>query len=340
MLTGGGGRLFGGDLESVSFAQERLSELRKRHRERQERFDFSYRKAVEEMLALLLPDLEAATIETFKTRSGIEIDPGLADEMAADRAECLRELEAIEGHPLYLSKDRTLAPTTGELDSDLAELRLHHQALQPVLKTCFKHPRFPELLESGYGTKQYKKRFWRMAYHVDRAAAKEIEEACGGRPFSEIRADVISALEASSILDQRIKSLQKKRKEIEELCARRSKLKKRLRRHEQIWLTSSHWQIRRELESRPDHYFEKLQAEERWSDEVARWRLLAELCREHQQIKLDFLSEAAQALVDDNVRHATRLMDEYEDRERSLSRFDGPSASKKRVDWKAFLYSQ
>lgn len=258
--------------------------------------------------------------------------------MAEDREKCLRELEAIESDPLYQQKDEINCPDIGEPNSDLAELQLHHQALQPVLKTCFKHPRFPELLQSGYGTKKYKKKFWRLAYHMDRKAAQEIEEACGDRPFAEIRADVISALEASSILDQRIKDLQQRRKDIEALCARRSKLKKRLRHHEEIWLTSSRWQIRRELEKDPDRYFESLQSKGEWSDEVARWRLKAELCAEHKRIKLGYLPEAAQALVDDQYHEAQRLMDEYESREKSLARFDKPAAPEKKIDWRSFLY--
>jgi hypothetical protein len=318
--------------------QKRLATLRKQHRERHDRFEFSLRKALETLLELLLPDLEESTIQEFSDRSGIVLDAKLGQEMLEDRDRCQRELKEIESDPIYLTRDQSLCPTTGELNSDLAELQLHHRALQPVLKTCFKDPRFPELLESGYGTKKYKKRFWRLAYHLDRKAAKEIEEACGGRPFAEIRQDVLTALEASSILENRIKTLQQRRKDIEEVCSRRSKLKKRLQRHEEIWLNSSRWQIRRELERDPEHYFEKLQSQGRWSDELCRWRLLSELCQEHKRLKLEYLAMAAQALKDEDKSEACRLMDEYEQMESSLARFDSPATPEKRVDWKAFFY--
>jgi len=322
----------------VGEAQRRLADCRGRHRDRQDRFELSLIDALDQLLQRMLPDLEQETLAQIAEHSGIALDLDMAEDMKRDRERCLKELEAIDSDPLYRSRETSLCPSTGELDADLAELQVHHSALQPVLKTCFKDPRFPELLASGYGTPKYSKPFWRLAYHVDRAAAKEIEQACGGRPFAEIRQDVISALEASSILEQRIEDLQKRRKEIERLCSRRSQLKKKLQRHEEIWLDSVRWQIRRELEKDPDAYFESLLSVEAWSEELSRWRVLLELVEEHRRLKEDSLVEAAAALSDSDASKAHRLLDEYEAREASLLRFERPEALEGAIDWKAFFY--
>jgi hypothetical protein len=321
----------------VSRLSERLAELRTVHRRRQEEIEAAYLAAVDQLLAEILPSLDEAAVELAASVAGVK---GLqtGDEAEEERLSCRREIEAIEANPLYQQREAALCPDTGEVGATLEQLKQHRRALEPVLRICLENPRFVKLLESGYGTPEYGRPFWRMTYYLDRKAAKEIEERCNGKPWKKIRQDVLSAMEASSVLDRRIKSLKKRARTIENLVKRRSHLLSRLNRLDQIWLATGRWRIRRALEQNPDQFMEKLGEVTDWHDEAARWRVHLELVEEMKRLKSDYFLPAQEALDQEEWTKAGVLVDELDVKLAKLSRFGARGEPNPSVDWEKLFY--
>lgn len=291
-----------------------MSDLRAAHRRRREEFEAAYLAALEELLEVVLPSLAPDAVERAASVTGVE---GLQTtaEAEAERKACRKELEAIESDPLFLNRERLLCPETGEIGSALAQLKTHREALEPVLRICFEHPRFLKLLESGYGTPAYRTPFWRMTYHLDRKAAQEISDRCKGKSWEKIRQEVVSAMEASSVLDERIKALGERAHRIEAMVRRRSQLISRLKRLDQIWLATGRWRIRRALEADPDSMFERLGAVPEWREALVRWRTRRELVEEYQRLKTEYLVPGLESGDEE-------LLSRYQQLEARLSRFD------------------
>lgn len=307
-----------------------MSDLRAAHRRRREEFEAAHQAALEELLEVVLPSLDPQHVDRAATLTGVEGLQSTA-EAEAERAACRQELDALEADPLYQHREALLCPDTGELGSALAQLKSHREALEPVLRICFEHPRFLKLLESGYGTPAYGTPFWRMTYHLDRKAAREISERCKGKSWSRIRQEVVSAMEASSVLDERIKALTERAQNVEALVKRRSQLVSRLKRLDQIWLATGRWRIRRALEARPDEMFERLGAVPQWREALVRWRTRRELVEEYQRLKSDYLIPAL-------ASGDAELLEEYRRREAKLSRFDSLPDEDSGIDWQRFFY--
>lgn len=312
--------------------QRNLSELLEEHGERQRRFWKNYREKTDIFLQTLLPDIESSTLERLH-ESGFQFGDDLVTRIEADRERCEEELNELEDHPA-LQETQTDDCLTVELE----KLESHFNALQPFLKKCFQHPRFDDLLLDGYGTSEYKKKFWHLSYHVDRKAAKEIVELCGGIPFSKIRAEAVQALEASKVLQQRIESLKVRRKQRTKVLRRQRTLRSRLQTHQQIWLDSARRQLLSIVEGDPVDTVEKCR--ELCPEEVFEWRLSKELSSEHQALKNRFLEPARSALEENESTRFDLLLDEYHSCAAALKRFDKPSAPKETIDWKKFIYSK
>ena len=213
----------------------------------------------------------------------------------------------------------------------------HYDNLQPFLKKCFQHPRFDNLLLDGYGSDKYKKRIWHLSYHIDRRAAREIEEMCGGRSFSSIRMEAVQALEASTVLKERIRALKEKRRTQASTLKRKRTLESRLESHTQVWLDSARRRLLEELEENPAR-IEKILALH--PESGFEWRLAKELIEEHKSLKEKFLDEAHEALENGRGGRCDFLLMKYEQSSAALKRFDRPDAPKESIDWKSFLYQE
>jgi hypothetical protein len=69
------------------------------------------------------------------------------------------------------------------------------------------HERLARLLDVGYGTPDYKVRFWRLSYFRDWKAADEIAERFPGKTFAEVRAEVTQAVDTIKVYDQKLAEL-------------------------------------------------------------------------------------------------------------------------------------
>ena len=308
-----------------------LREMLTEHEERHKRFLDDYRKKSRRLLKALLPDIETSTLRRLP-ELGFTFVEKLITKIEKDRNRCLRELEALKQHPILEE-----AGEQGYFETELAKLSGHYDNLQPFLKKCFKHPRFDNLLLDGYGTDKYKKRIWHLSYHIDRRAAREIEEMCGGRSFSSIRMEAVQALEASTVLKERIRALKEKRRTQASTLKRKRTLESRLESHTQVWLDSARRQLLEELEENPARIEQILVLHPETGFE---WRLAKELIEEHKSLKEKFLDEAHEALENGRGGRADFLLMKYEQSSAALKSFDRPDAPKETIDWKSFLYQE
>lgn len=300
------------------------------HGRRHKRFQAMYRERCDRLLETLLPRLDAEALARL-SQVGLSFSDDLLSMMEKDRQRCLDELA-----DLTRQFGDELDPDSSEPFGELDKLEEHLCALQPFLKTCFQHPRFEKLLLEGYGTEEYPKRFWHLSYYIDRRAAQEIEELCGGRSFESIRREAIQALEASQVLKQRIETLKQRRRETAGAAGQKRTLEERLSKHPQLWLSLARRRLLESLEADPAGAFEKcrtLAAEESFA-----WRFSKELCKEHWDLETRLLKPAREALKNGLKGTCRKLLEEYESLAGAIRRFDQPAADKESIDWSALIY--
>ena len=160
---------------------------------------------------------------------------------------------------------------------------------------------------------------------------------CGGRSFSSIRMEAVQALEASTVLKERIRALKEKRRTQASTLKRKRTLESRLESHTQVWLDSARRQLLEELEENPAR-IEKILALH--PESGFEWRLAKELIEEHKSLKEKFLDEAHEALENGRGGRCDFLLMKYEQSSAALKRFDRPDAPKESIDWKSFLYQE
>jgi hypothetical protein len=308
-----------------------LDRLTDEHGKRHQRFQANYLEKTEKLLACLLPNVEASTLERL-SEAGFGFAKEMLQSIERDRERCLAELAALEQQSSVFDD----GGSAGVAD-ELKKLEGHFDALQPFLKTCFNHPRFDELLIEGYGTKEYSKKVWHLSYYLDRRAAKEIEKLCDGRKFSAIRREAIQALEASNVLKDRIRSLKERKKALASMASQRRKLQERLDSHQQIWLASARRRLHALLESDPEGSLEKSRA--LCPEEAYHWRLAKELCKEHWNLETRFLKPAREARQQGLMATCVKILNEYEPLVEAMKRFDQPTAPGEAIDWKSFIFN-
>lgn len=200
---------------------------------------------MDELLQKLLPDLEPETLRQVAQLTGAPgLGPQLAEQCAREWEQAHRQLQELEDDPLFAEREHLLS-------GELPRLESHRAALAPLITRCLAHPRFVKLLESGYGTPAYRTATWRLTYHLDRKAARELEALCA-MPFSAILVEVAEAMEASLVLQARIAELKERLRQVEALERQRNQLRRRLQRLPQVQLETARWKLRRHLEASPE----------------------------------------------------------------------------------------
>lgn len=311
--------------------QTKLRRLVEEHGKRHQRFQARYREMTDKLLAGLLPRLDAATLEQL-AGVGFFLGDDLLTKMANDRQRCEEELADLAQK---LGEGEEAAD--GEaVPQELDKLEEHLNALKPFLKRCFEHPRFGQLIVEGYGTDEYPKRFWHLSYYVDRRAAQEIEELCGGRSFASIRREAVQALEASQVLKQRIESLKERQRTAETVARQRKTLQERLQRHPGLWLASARRRLQDLLEADPVGALEKCRTLA--ADQAFEWRLSKELCKEHWDLEVRLLKPAREALESGRRGALQTALAEYDTLVEAFKRYEQPTTRQETVDWKAFIY--
>jgi hypothetical protein len=306
--------------------ESRLRELVSEHKERHRRFRADHREKSNRLLRVLLPNIATSTLQRLP-EMGFTFAQGLIKKIKIDRDRCSQELKTLEEHPILQQ---------GCLGEELEKLSGHYDALQPFLKKCFKHPRFDQLLLDGYGTDEYPKRVWHLSYYIDRRAAAEIEEMCEGRTFASIRREAIQALEASTVLKERIKELKQKRKLQASTEKRRKTLVSRLESHTQVWLDSARRQLLEELERKSATIMDNLL--EVCPEPAFEWRLSKEILDEHDKLWTNYLNSAQEALEQGQRGRSDFLVKEYEHLSTALKKFDRHETPRESIDWKQIIY--
>lgn len=308
----------------------KVESLSEEHQKRHRHFQALYRDRSARLLETLLPEVSPEALGRL-SRVGFGLGGEILKTMTGDRKRCEDELASVEQRWAEESHS-----TTERVAEELDKLEEHLAALQPFLKRCFEHPRFDSLLLEGYGTDQYRKRFWHLSYHMDRRAALEIEEMCDGRSFASIRREAVQALEASQVLKQRIATLKERQRGLVSLAQQKKTLQSRLERHSELWLTLARRKLLELLENDPVGTLEKCGSMA--PDELFEWRLFHELCKEHWSLQGRFLDPAREAARKGLKGTYQSLLDEYSSRVEAMRRFGEPVERQEGIDWRALIY--
>jgi hypothetical protein len=147
--------------------------------------------ALAELVGVLLPDLNPATLATAARQTGYTplLSADLATSVHNEAADLDRRLATIEANELFAHREHLRDPRGGKLVLELAELDAARRSLEPLM-TLATHPRLPHLLEVGYGTSSYDVPFWRLSYYTDWEAGDAVLEALPQfKTFGEFRAE-------------------------------------------------------------------------------------------------------------------------------------------------------
>ena len=183
--AGATGRMSGRELRDFASEQRRiaLDELQTfaavviRHRHRQENLEADLAGAWADLLQLVLPSLDAATMKATFSRLGLtEIEPG-----ALARRSQARQVELIEARAA-LDRDPTLADAAkigADVDRELERLEERLEGLGKMLDALEAEPMFFKLIAARFDTPDYQGRFWQRRYQRHRRQAAFLVERHG-----------------------------------------------------------------------------------------------------------------------------------------------------------------
>lgn len=177
-----------------------MDRLKKRHL-----VEDQVRTATQALAAGLITKMTVAHLEQARQWTGLEfLQPSLMNSLESERGQLEVERRELEQEP-----DFHIDPKIVREQSELEKQRIkdHQAALLPLLRTCLGHPRFTQLLKSGFGTPKYGCPFWRMSFYRDRQAADEICRRTNHKTFSSLLDDYHSANQAYESLANKLEGL-------------------------------------------------------------------------------------------------------------------------------------
>jgi hypothetical protein len=169
-------RMSGRELRDYASEQRRmaLDELQAfsaalgRHRESRDSLEAELANAWAELLALLLPSLDAPALAAVSARLGLtDLDPGvLVRRSEARQAELAAALAALDREPRPAA-----APTSAALQTERNRLEGRLERLGEALDALEAEPTFFKLVAARYDTPEYDGRLWQRRFHRHRAQA-------------------------------------------------------------------------------------------------------------------------------------------------------------------------
>ncbi len=177
---------------------------------RREEIEASGTRALGELVAVLLPTLDARSCSHAAERTGYTtlVRGRPLEAMEEERAVLRGRLAAIEREHRFVHRSYLRDPRGGKLVLELAELMQSRAAVADTLHAC-EHPRFAQLIESGYGTESYTTPFWRLSYYADWEAGDAIVERFPGKTtFAEVQEAYLRARDTVTTLDAAAAAIQ------------------------------------------------------------------------------------------------------------------------------------
>ncbi len=177
-----------------------MDRLKKRHL-----LEDQLRTATQALAAGLITRLTVAEIEQARQWTGLEfLQPSLMNSLEAERGQLEIERRELEQEPDFHTDPQIVRD---QAEQERQRIKDHQAALLPLLRTCLGHPRFTQLLRSGFGTPKYGCPFWRMSFYRDRQAADEICKRTNHKTFSSLLDDYHSANQAYESLENKLEGL-------------------------------------------------------------------------------------------------------------------------------------
>lgn len=174
--------------EFLGLAAQRRGELEQARRENQnaqqdyekkrEMLVNARNKTLRELVEMILPALQreaVAGVVALTGFRGFEVKDPFA-RLAEQRQQLTATIAEIERDPRYLAQDRLINPDNGELTLKHQEILRENRELGQKLTPFTACEGFVELVESGYGTPAYAKKWWELSYYSDWKRADELEE--------------------------------------------------------------------------------------------------------------------------------------------------------------------
>jgi hypothetical protein len=231
-------------------AMGQIAALRSEHREKREEVARRYEEAAGELLALLLPGLDAIALQRAAAVLAYPaiLSWGVLDHLAEEKTQLAKRIAEIEADPRYKTRELLLAPGVGKLMLALAEQQDFRKPFAETLSRA-SHPMLNRLLESGYGTPDYEVQWWRLSfYKLWEAGDQVLEKFPGAKAFEDIRGEIIEAKKAVASFDAKIKEIKAQVAAIRALETEYNDSRQKLANSDADALTETRTRIRRHLE--------------------------------------------------------------------------------------------
>ena len=181
------------------------------HSTRMEDLRRQFDEAVTGLSRLILPVLSPVAVQRAAKLCAyaplLSSDPISA--MKAEGKKLEADIARMEADPRYVDRYALRTPGVGKLVLELQELEEYRTSISNDLDRA-EHPRLKKLLNAGYGTDQYKTRWWQWSYYADWKAGDEIlAKFPQWKDFDELRAEILKMREDLSVYDRRLLELRR-----------------------------------------------------------------------------------------------------------------------------------
>lgn len=180
-------------------------------------------QAVMAITRRLLPEFSNDGAARLARTLGNTAVAGLHAEYLREKEQLGKRIAAIEADGKFQKRDYLLAPGTGVISSQIAEVEPMYEEASSYCAALENKRRFSELAARRYGTPDYPHRgllrFFNTEFLQDWRNADVIEEAMQGKPFAEILEQYDDAKNRRMVFGQTIAELRAQQAEIEGLAA-------------------------------------------------------------------------------------------------------------------------
>lgn len=163
------------------------------------------RQATQTLASRLLPLLDVPSLDCCRRFTGLDfLSSQLLEHVQREQAELQEQQRRLEQDPQFDACPKLHAELHQEEQERISR---HRAALLPLLQACHGHPRFQQLVRSGFGTPRYTTPFWRLSFYADRSAAAELCQRTGKKSWTDLLHDYQAAAESYDVLSERLQDL-------------------------------------------------------------------------------------------------------------------------------------
>jgi hypothetical protein len=193
----------------------------------------------------LLPDLQPASIQQLNRQLPDFVTP---DQVARMLSEARTTYQTQLSNLLQTYDPKSLETIRAEISTALKAARLNLASVKVPFEALRSKTRITGLINSGYGTKQYRYRWFNLQYYRDWRDADEIVEKNGAKDWLEIRSQYNARADAIATFEEQVSGLATQLQQLEWSSSSYRQLNRALGNIQGIILDQLHVKLRARLD--------------------------------------------------------------------------------------------